>query len=178
MATVLILCACVWRPEARTGADETAGRQWSSPFAYCTAVGTIDRPDQRYVGPRPAPGVVRGLANALGASPTGPGSETFRVATYWRCMNGEVYACNVGANLPCWAKANTSRSPGSGERDYCQEKRDTQFIPLYVTGHNSVYEWGCEQGKPVIVKMSDRVDARGYLANLWYRIPPPNRATP
>ncbi len=41
--------------DARADATQ-AGAEFSDPFAYCAAIGTMDAPDERYVGgPRPRP---------------------------------------------------------------------------------------------------------------------------
>src|SRR5699024_4330026 len=121
----------------------------------------------RYTGPRPPPTVVQGLAKALGATSAAADSAVFRAATSWRCMNGAVYACNVGANLPCQAKANTERTPTTAEHRYCQEHPDQDFIPMAVTGHDTVYAWHCKGATPVAGEPVSAVDARGYLANIW-----------
>jgi len=43
-----------------------AGQQtFSDPFAYCTAVGTIDQPDSRYVGPKIPDAKCRQLRHAV-----------------------------------------------------------------------------------------------------------------
>src|SRR5687767_2342484 len=74
-------------------------RQFDDPFAYCAAVGTIDPPDARYTGPALPEAVARGLQAALGL-PARSRGEPLPGDWTWRCMDGEVYACAVGANLP------------------------------------------------------------------------------
>jgi hypothetical protein len=149
-------------------------QRYSNAFAYCRAIGTIDRPDSRYTGSNPPPVVIAGLIKAFHAPPSGSASQAFTRGTYWRCMNHAVYACNVGANLPCESKANTARAPSPGEKKYCATNHDADIIPMYVTGHNTIYDWHCNGEKPVAGKTVSQVDARGYLKNIWYRIPPPD----
>ncbi|MGH8162142.1 MAG: hypothetical protein ACRESR_08395 [Gammaproteobacteria bacterium] len=150
--------------------------RYSNPFAYCRAVGTLDRPDSRYTGPNPPSAVIAGLVKAFGSPPAATRSPAFTHGTYWRCMKGSVYACNVGANLPCQSRANTDRAPTQGEKKYCAAHPGSDFIPMYVTGHNTIYDWSCKGDQPVAGKQITKVDARGYLANIWYRIPPPGSA--
>ncbi|MGH8274857.1 MAG: hypothetical protein ACRES9_11520 [Gammaproteobacteria bacterium] len=163
---------------ASPGASLAAGaaRTYTSPFTYCRAVGTIDSPDSRYSGPNPPPVVIAGLIKAFGAPPSATSTQAFTHGTYWRCMGDAVYACNVGANLPCAAKANTGREPTAGEKKYCAANHDATFIPMYVTGHNTIYDWRCEKTEPVAGKRLSKVDKRGFLANIWYRIPAPGSA--
>jgi hypothetical protein len=146
-----------------------AEERLDDPFAYCAAIGTIDAPDARYAGP-PMPEVLtRGLRAALGASEDAP----LRESSVWRCMAGKVYACTVGANLPCQEKADTSRSPTSGMITFCRENPGSEFIPMVVTGRATVYAWRCEHDVPAIARQFTKPDARGYLANVWYAIPRP-----
>jgi hypothetical protein len=95
--------------------------------------------------------------------------------SFWRCMDGEVYACFVGANLPCDSKANTDRTPTQAEQDFCQQQPNADTIPAYVTGHETVYEWRCTDGTPDIVKQVFQVDAQGFIADIWYQVKPNNR---
>ena len=103
---------------ASTQAAAQSG-SYSDPFAYCAAVGTVDTPDVRYTGPRMPDAVAQGLKKASGASADAP-IEMFTTGAYWRCMDGKVYACTVGANLPCDSKANTDKTPTQPEFDFCR----------------------------------------------------------
>src|SRR5262249_1040186 len=100
LLAAVVLAAC-----AGAGA-----RTYSDPFAYCAAVGNVDAPDARYTGPPLPPSIVQGLRRAFGAPASAP-NEAFTHGTFWRCMDGSVWACTVGANLPCQARADTSRVP-------------------------------------------------------------------
>jgi hypothetical protein len=87
--------------------------RFSDPFAYCAAVGTIDAPDARYTGPKVPEVVAQGLKKAFGApadAPLGP----FLRTTVWRGMDGQVYACTVGANLLCQERVDVRRTPTQG----------------------------------------------------------------
>lgn len=146
-------------------------RRYDDPFSYCRAVGTIDQPDARYIGPNPPPAVIAGLIKSLGVGPSDTRSEALARGSYWRCMDGAVYACTVGANLPCESRADTSRTPTKGEQQYCAANPGSGFIPMYVTGHATIYDWHCEGAEPVAGRQLSEVDARGYIAGIWYRIP-------
>ncbi len=87
-------------PTPTTAAPAAQAASYADPFSYCATVGTIDTPDSRYTGPAIPDSVAQGLKNASGASADAP-LDIFKNGTYWRCMDGKVYACFVGANLPC-----------------------------------------------------------------------------
>ncbi len=148
----------------------TAQATYSDPFAYCAAVDTIDQPDARYTGPKLPPGVVNGLQKALNL----PGTPAPPVAqnSFWRCMDGKVYACTVGANLPCQAKADVDKTPTDGMAGFCQQQPAADFIPAAITGHDTIYEWRCKAGRPAIIGTIAQIDARGYRADIWYQIAP------
>ncbi len=153
------------------GAGSAAGKTYDSPFAYCKAVGTIDSPGKEYTGPPVPESIAKALKKAWGSPDSAP-LDTFIQGTYWRCMDGEVYACNVGANLPCDEKADVSREPTDGMKDYCKENSGSDFIPMYVTGHSTVYEWKCDGVTPVAGKQFADVDKQGYQKDIWYKINP------
>ena len=90
-------------------------------------------------------------------------------------MDGDVYACFVGANLPCEAKANTNRTPTQEEIAFCQQNPNSDFIPAVVTGRETVFEWRCRDGAPEIVKQVFQPNAQGSLSEIWYRSVPTSR---
>jgi hypothetical protein len=91
---------------------------FTDPFAYCATVGTSDSPAPPYAGPTLPDSVIAGLKKALDMPDDVP-AEVLQNGTFWRCMNGKVYACFVGANLPCEAKANTDRTPTQALMEFC-----------------------------------------------------------
>jgi hypothetical protein len=151
-------------------AATSAPAPYTDPFAYCAAVGTIDAPDAAYTGPQVPPSVAQGLQKALNAPDTP--LSVLESGSSWRCMNGDVYACFVGANLPCEAKANTDRTPTQEEIDFCQQNSNSDFIPAVVTGRETVFEWRCSNGAPEIAKQVFQPDAQGFLSDIWYKISP------
>ena len=120
-------------------ASDHAGKTFENPFAYCEAVGTVDSPGAEYTGPAVPESIARGLKKAFG-SPDSTPLDIFMKGTYWRCMDGKVYACNVGANLPCESKADVNKEPTEGMDQYCKENAGSDFIPMNVTGHSTVYD--------------------------------------
>ncbi|HSJ56157.1 MAG TPA: DUF333 domain-containing protein, partial [Anaerolineae bacterium] len=143
---------------------------YSDPFAYCATVGTADAPGPEYTGPDMPGAVVQGLRGALNVPETP--LDVLENGSFWRCMDGEVYACFVGANLPCEAKADTDRTPTQEETDFCQANPNSDLVPAVVTGRETVYEWRCREGTPEIVRQLFEPDAQGYLPDIWYRISP------
>jgi hypothetical protein len=134
--------------------------------------GTIDAPDARYAGPAMPQAVARGLKAALNlpaAAPSGPILANSR----WRCMDGKVYACTVGANLPCSEKADTGREPSPALVDFCRRNFGAEVVvPMAVTGRATVFEWRCTGAVPAIVRQFAQPDAAGYIAGIWYEIAP------
>jgi hypothetical protein len=145
--------------------------RFSDPFAYCAALGTIDAPDSRYTGPKVPDVIPQGLKKAFGAPADAPLAPFLR-NTYWRCMDGQVYACTVGANLPCQKRADVSCKPTEGMTDFCKENPNAEVIPAVATPRATVYAWKCANGVPEVVRQFAYPDARGFLSNIWYAIRP------
>jgi hypothetical protein len=137
------------------------GQTYTDPVPYCMAVGTIDKPDARYVGPK----LPAWMAKQLNMNPDmGKQME-------WRCASGAVLACQYGANIPCDAKAVTNQKPTQPIVDYCRDNPDSQFVPMVVTGHSSAVSWACHGPRPVVLS-SAHVDAQGYQSNYWHKVSP------
>ena len=176
-AAALLACATQAEPQVPITPAATpapgAGSQatFSDPFAYCAALGTIDAPDARYTGPKVPEAVARGLRKAFG-TPANTPLEAFLQNTFWRCMGGQVYACTVGANLPCRERADASRRPTQGMANFCKDNPQAGVIPAVATGRATVYEWKCADGAPEVVRQFAQPDARGFLSHVWYAISP------
>jgi hypothetical protein len=156
------------QPTAATASPEQP--LYSDPFAYCAAVGTVDAPDARYNGAEMPDSVVQGLIQQGVVSDDAP--PEFQQAAVWRCMNGQVWVCHFGANLPCLEKADTSRVPTSEMEGFCKANPTADGIPAAVTGRATVYEWKCNAGTPEVIRQVFQVDAQEYLANFWYELAP------
>lgn len=149
---------------------------YSDPFRYCAAVGTVDEPDARYTGPAVPPTVAEGLRQAMELPESAP-LEPLLLGTFWRCMEGQVYACTVGANIPCMEKADVSRTPTEPMIEFCRANPGAEYIPAVVTGRATVYEWRCEGSEPVVERQLTEPDARGFLSAYWYQISPPETSS-
>ncbi|MEA4907619.1 MAG: hypothetical protein VB089_08365 [Anaerolineaceae bacterium] len=148
---------------------------YTDPYAYCAAVSNADTPGREYVGEAFPDALAQALKDASGASEDAP-MQLFQENAFWRCMDGHVYACTVGANLPCESKAVTDVTPTTEMNDFCDINPNAEVIPAVVTGHDTVYQWRCAGKTPTVVEQVFDVDAQGYIANIWYRLPGP--ATP
>jgi hypothetical protein len=86
-------------------------------------------------------------------------------STLYRCAEGRVLLCNLGANLPC-DKANTSRDLPAATA-WCAENPGSDFIPMYVTGHNTIYRWRCEGRRAITIGAPLDTDRQGFIAQFW-----------
>ncbi len=171
LSCILTIYVCACAP-ASTQISANSAASFSDPFAYCAAVGTIDQPDARYTGPKVPESIAQGLKKASGAAADAP-LEPFTNGSFWRCVDGKVVACFVGANLPCESKANTDKTPIPAMNEYCTANTTSDFIPAAVTGHDTIYAWACKDGKPAVDKQVFHVDTRGYIQEIWYPISKP-----
>ena len=155
-----------------TGASSPTAELFSDPFIYCANIGTIDIPDQRYSGPKITDDLVKGYLTAAGIAANSDYSDIYKQMTIWRCMDKKVYACNFGANLPCDSKADTNSIPTQAMNDFCKENKDSDFIPMSVTGHTTIYNWRCVNDTAQVLDQIDQPDPAGYLSRIWYKIEP------
>jgi hypothetical protein len=144
-----------------TSAAPAWAQIFTDPVPYCRAVGTIDKPDARYAGPK-LPGW---MAATLHLGP----DQGERME--WRCAQGAVLACLYGANIPCAAKADTSRTPTAAIASFCAANPDADVVPMVVTGHETVVSWACHHGLPVVTAVG-ALDAQGYATAYWRRVAP------
>lgn len=155
-----------------TASGEAVSQAFTDPFAYCSVVGTIDSPDARYSGPKMPESIVQGMIQNGIVSADAPAD--FQRNAVWRCMDSQVWVCHFGANLPCQEKADTSQTPSSAMQDFCNANPSAEAIPAAVTGRATVYEWGCQDGKPNAIRQIFKSDPQGFLADFWYELPPQN----
>ncbi|MGC8786903.1 MAG: hypothetical protein ACP5Q1_05700 [Anaerolineae bacterium] len=168
LCILMTLASCA--PAATPQPTPTKPLAFADPFAYCAAVGTMDTPDARYTGPAMPDSVIQAMVAQGIVSADAP--PEFQKNAVWRCMDGKVWVCHYGANLPCLEKADTSQVPTSEMEQFCTENPAADVIPAYVTGRATVYEWKCQDGKPVVVSQIFAVDPQGYLADFWYELTP------
>ena len=90
--------------------------------------------------------------------------------TAWRCMNGSVYICEMGASGRGCLKAGFNFSPGKGEQAWCRENPNSDFIPgAYLS--SAAISWRCRGSQPVIVE-TEGLDERGYVKRAWRKVGP------
>ncbi|MBN9559589.1 MAG: hypothetical protein J0H14_02535 [Alphaproteobacteria bacterium] len=148
---------------------------YDDPAPYCAAVGTIDKPDARYTGPAVPEWIARALMRATDAP--ADSSPAFFEHAAWRCDHGRVLACSYGANIPCDSKADTSRVPGLGAKEFCRENPGADVVPAVATGHATVFAWRCKGKRPVIARQVLKVDRRGFPSAFWHVVTPPRGTT-
>ena len=139
---------------AASSAGIAAPARNENPRAYCARVGTDDA--LRAPPSSLAPAIER-LFHI--------GERYARNATHYRCARGALEVCWVGANLPCGKAKTTRQLPAATQ--WCQTHANSDFIPMVVTGHDTLYSWRCagrkaEPGAPV-----GKLDARGFFAEYW-----------
>jgi hypothetical protein len=110
-------------------------------------------------------GLIRAYARLFPGAPTPPPEAQLKNGAHIRCMNGRLFACFTGANLPC-GKMNTARD-NHGADEYCRANADVDVVPAFATGHDTIYSYRCAGGRPVIVEPTLTLDARGLAARLW-----------
>lgn len=132
------------------------------PFAFCRAVGTSERYDERWTGDD-AP-------TALSAAPGYP-------AVNWRCVDGRLLICETGASGRHCMKMDSSRTPHDGIREYCRDPVSRAYpdVPSSRLG-DSNSEWRCVRGRGVIVSTAP-VDAQSYLVGAYRPLSPPSTPT-
>jgi hypothetical protein len=137
-------------------APETSARA-QSLTAHCASVGADDR-----VKPVPA-ALVPEARRLFGAGPD-QSAAALQASTVFRCMSGQVWLCNHGANLTC-AKGDVSRV-SRGAAAWCKDHPGSDVVPMVATGHATIHTWTCVGSEPRIAS-SEKLDGRGFIAAQW-----------
>jgi hypothetical protein len=153
LAAILCLSAVLAVPR---GAAAAPARD-ENPRAYCARVGTDD---EVRAAPVSLAADIRRLFNI-------DGRFAVRSSVY-RCADGAVLVCTIGANLPC-GKANTAKESAAATQ-WCQSHHESDFIPMVVTGHDTLYSWRCVGGKAEAGAPVGALDARGFFEENWKRV--------
>ena len=85
----------------------------------------------------------------------------------WRCMDGRVLVCNMGADgSACARNEKVDARRMAAFRQFCAQSPDNNFIPMsLITGLAST--WRCDGTRPV--KMSTQpTDRFGYFRTTWH----------
>ena len=146
--------------------DPVAAEQYRDPFAYCRAVrdmggGEGGVADDKYLGTQPPPEVVAALERKLGGNMSADAT--------WRCMEGRVYACFLGASGRACRQAATSDDQWRAIREVCASNPNLEFVPNSI--NYSAASWRCVGGRPVVDE-SFTVDQRGYIFGSWVEVLP------
>ena len=135
----------------------TSRGRCESPFEFCRQAGTDDT--LRSIPASLVPDLVR-----LFDQQAMPAPAVQRLA-YYRCANHRVLVCSVGANLPCGKADTRQRIP---EVDtWCAGHQGSDVIPLYVTGHATIYRWHCDGAQAKASETALGVDEQGFVAQYW-----------
>jgi hypothetical protein len=151
------------RASGQTPSPQTAATGlYKDPFTYCKAVVTRDGgeggvDDSRYVGTQPPDAVIHAMMKKVGVT------ESFA----WRCMNGNVYGCYLGASGRGCRIADTSERQVAAIRTFCAENPNSSIVPNSV--NYSASDWTCNGNTPIVVE-SYPVDHRGYMAGNWVQV--------
>jgi hypothetical protein len=90
--------------------------------------------------------------------------------TSWRCMNGGIYVCEMGASGRGCMKAGHSTAPTGGVIKWCRENPNSDFVPgAYLSG--AAISWKCRGTQPVVVE-TEGVDEQGYVKRFWRKVGP------
>ena len=149
----------------------SATRGGGDAIALCAKYGTVDFPaqDPRYTGsPLPLQ-----ITEILQAQPSGSYARPSDYYVYlaWRCIEGHVYSCV----RDCGYYAYTTDRLNDAMATYCRQNPDASYIPDEVVGVAAKwdYQWVCVGGVATIDRKHNPVDAQGFVANSWGRLPEP-----
>jgi hypothetical protein len=124
-ALVAVVCFCI-----SAGGVHAQGE---NPFQYCQRVITDDNP-----GP-PPPALIRSFASAFHMPAASVAERIGSGAFHYRCYQGTVMGCWVGANLNCGRAETQTRNDGADE--WCRAHPNDPNIPAVATGHSTIYVW-------------------------------------
>lgn len=126
------------------------------PARTCARIGTDD-------ALRPLPPGLVAAARATFGLRTAPAGLIER-GTVWRCAEGRVLACFVGANLPCGKLDRREDLPPVTE--WCRSHPGGP-VPASVSGHDTAWRWRCDGAVAMRDGEAWHQDARGFAAELW-----------
>jgi hypothetical protein len=153
---------CNSRLAGKVGRDNSSAQPkqtFTDPLVYCKAVGTIDDPDKRYVGPRITEEMAATFRTRLSEKPV----------IDWRCSGGQVLACRT-LNSPLCGKYVITVT--AAMQEFCSSNPNEKIIPAAVAGHAPV-EWTCIGTAPSITKRFGKLDSRGFDRARWKPVSDP-----
>jgi hypothetical protein len=111
------------------------------------------------------PDLVPAVAKTFGID-----SAVIANGAFVRCVGAKLMACSVGANLVCDKADQRRESPGATA--WCKDNPRSDSIPMFATGHATIYEWSCKRRRAVAGKVVVTVDPQGYIAENWKEVQP------
>lgn len=131
--------------------------------AACRAAGNDDT--VRDYRPALHDGAIRAFRKLFPEARDVPSDQMLASEAKFRCMNGTIYACFIGANLPC-SKINTdTRNPGADA--FCKDNPGADSVPMAASGHDTLYSYRCRKGHAETVGKLFDLDRRGFAKSLW-----------
>ena len=147
----------------------SATRGGGDAIAFCAKYDTVDFPaqDPRYTGsPLPLQ-----ITEILRAQPSGSYARPSDYYVYmaWRCIDGHVSTCVAD----CGYYVYTTDPLNDAMATYCRQNPEASYIPDDVVGVVAKwdYQWVCVGGVATIDRKHNPVDAQGFVANSWRRLP-------
>ncbi len=109
------------------------------------------------------PDLVAAVATTFGID-----SAIIANGAFVRCVGTKLMACAVGANLVCDKADQRRELPGATE--WCRDNPRSDSIPMFATGHATIYQWSCKRRRAVAGKVVLSVDPQGYIAENWKEV--------
>ena len=136
--------------ETEPNTEAQKAMTYSDPFAYCKAVFNVpldaaDRP----------PFIVASFLRAN----EGP--------LEWRCVDGKVMACYLGATGSACQRRDANGTPPSGLKEFCLENPNEQMLTRSQFGPDAPENWGCVDGRPMAKGIPPRLDRQSYVVDNW-----------
>jgi len=88
--------------------------------------------------------------------------------TVYRCVDDQVYICNIGNGFSCDRPSAQRYNPDVVQ--YCRGNPNSPFVPMSVSGHITMYTWKCV-GRRAVIASIEKLDARGFRADMWVAVP-------
>ena len=123
---------------------------------YCVVHRNVDNPGRDFYGAAYKTDIVPPAVIKAGANT-------------WRCMDGRVQVCAVGADGRACGKLDPGLSPAKPVRAYCGVNPGSDFVPMVVIG-NSATTWRCTGAVPYPLE-TQKLDKRGFVVGRWRALP-------
>lgn len=150
-------------------ASLTPAKSYTDPILFCRVAKNADShgegsvSDKRYAGPENPQAAVDAIHAVV--------PKVSADSVVWRCMDGNMYACYLGASGRACTQFSHSLKPTRVLRGYCAQYPGT---PIPEAANDTAADWTCNGITPV----RDRrfppmaLDKRGYIQNAWRRVSP------